>query len=53
MEIAVHEEILPTLGVAQEQAWTSLNFNLLNKLIHGHSSLTVLVRGVAVLALFT
>ena len=53
LEIAMHEEIPPTLGVAQEQAWTSLNLNLLNKLIHEHSSLTILVRDVTVLTLFT
>ena len=49
-EIAVHEKIPPTLKGAQEWVRTSL---MLNKLIHEHSSLTVLVHDVAVLTLFT
>ena len=52
-EIAGHEEMPPALGVAQEEARTSLNLNLLNKLIHEYTSLTILVRDVAVLTLFT
>ena len=51
-EITVYKEIPPALGVAQKEARASLNLNFLNKLIHEHSSLTILVGDVAVLTLF-
>ena len=51
-EITMYEEMPPALGVAQEEARATLNLNLLNKLIHEHSSLTILVCDVVVLALF-